>query len=275
MHAADVFNSLYFFISNSELEKFITPYESVACLISSLGHDLGHPGLTNRYLINSRDKLAMRYNDNSVLENMHCSMIYALLSEPGCDILSEIPPDQWVYIRKLIIEMVLHTDMSRHFEILGRFRTRFLSLNDLDLEKSEDKIFVLAVGLKCADIGHTAKTFELHQKWTYLVCEEFFNQGDLERSKDMPISMYCDRNNADIPKSQIGFIKNVCLPLYEIFVAFLRSNKIEKNCVDQIRENLMRWEESSKIKIINQSKFTETKEDFLVKLIDNKEKISK
>ena len=93
--------------------------------------------------------------------------------------------------------MVLATDMSKHFEILGKFRTRAITLSDINLEKLEDKILVFSAGLKCADIGHSAKYSDLHQKWTKLVTEEFFKQGDLEKMKKLPVSMYCDRVNTE------------------------------------------------------------------------------
>ena len=269
-HAADVFNSLYYFVKNSGLEKFITPHESVATLVAALGHDLGHPGLTNRYLIAAKHSLAMRYNDISVLENMHCSMIFTLITEPQCNILGNLLQDEWVFIRKLIIEMVLHTDMSRHFEILGRFRTRFYTLNDLCMEKIDDRVFILTMGLKCADLGHSAKSFELHERWTKLVCEEFFTQGDLEKANGMPVSMYCDRETTDISKSQAGFIKNVCMPLYEVFSGFLQSPIIEQKCFEQLKENLNRWEEASRAKCSSVMKMDGQKEEFLIKVVNRK-----
>jgi hypothetical protein len=81
--------------------------------------------------------------------------------------------------------------------------------------KKSDKIFNVKMALKCADLGHTAKELDVHLKWTKKVTDEFFTQGDLERSRGVAISMYCDRDTANIPKSQSGFIANVCLPLYE------------------------------------------------------------
>jgi len=212
----------------------------------------------------------MRYNDISVLENMHCSMVFTILTEPQCNILANMTSDQWGFVRRLIIEMILHTDMSRHFEILGRFRTRFTTLNDLNIEKIEDSVFILTVGLKCADLGHSAKSFDLHEKWTKLVCEEFFNQGDMEKNNLMPVSMYCDRENTDIPKSQAGFLRNVCLPLYEIFSNFLRSSLIETNCYEQIKENLNRWEEISRGKSNSVLKIEPPKDEFMVRVVNRK-----
>ena len=60
--------------------------------------------------------------------------------------------------------MVLHTDMSRHFELLGNFRTRASILHDINIENIEDRTFILIICLKCADIGHSAKIFPLHEK---------------------------------------------------------------------------------------------------------------
>lgn len=113
------------------------------------------------------------------------------------------------------------------------------------LDNTEDKMMLLQIGLKCADLGHSAKSLKLHQRWTTQICEEFFLQGDLEKQQGLQVSMYCDRENTDIAKSQAGFIKNICLPLYEIFCNFLDSPKITDNCYDQLNTNLEHWSKAS------------------------------
>ena len=85
-HGADVLHSYLYFITNSDIFKFISPIETLACIIAGLAHDVGHPGLTNRYLIQTRDSMAIQFNDISVLENMHCSVIYQLLLKQGSNI---------------------------------------------------------------------------------------------------------------------------------------------------------------------------------------------
>lgn len=112
--------------------------------------------------------------------------------------------------------MILDTDMSKHFECLGRFKMRAQCLDDLSLGNSEDKVLVLSMALKMADIGHSAKITELHEKWTMLICEEFFRQGDVEREMGQMVSTYCDRNDTDIAKNQSGFLRYICVPSFEV-----------------------------------------------------------
>lgn len=42
-------------------------------MLSSLAHDIAHTGRTNAFEISSLSKLAVCYNDESVLENYHVS----------------------------------------------------------------------------------------------------------------------------------------------------------------------------------------------------------
>ena len=89
-HAADVLHTTLFFIVQSNLAKSLTQLDTVSCIIAALGHDVGHPALTNRFLVNNKNKIAIRYNDFSVLENMHSSKIFKLLTTQGLDIFSNL-----------------------------------------------------------------------------------------------------------------------------------------------------------------------------------------
>lgn len=198
-HAVDVLHSFMYFALHSELSSHFASLEILGCLLACIAHDIGHPGLTNRFLMGARDDIALRYNDFSVLEMMHTALLFEMMKDDEMNIVKRIADADWVALRKQIIEMILATDMSRHFELLGRFRS--ISEQGLDsLSKFEVRLEVCKLSLKCADIAHAAKEVELHERWTLLICEEFFNQGDIERSKGMAISMYCDRHNTDIPK---------------------------------------------------------------------------
>jgi len=119
-------------------------------------------GVTNRFLVITKADLATTYNDISVLENMHCATLFEMLKDDSMNILGGMESDEWVNTRKIITDMILITDMSKHFDSLGTFRTRALIQNDITIDKFEDRLFVLKMGLKCADLGHSAKNLKLH-----------------------------------------------------------------------------------------------------------------
>jgi len=244
-HAADVLHTVLFFYHHGDLLKSLSNLDLLSSIVAALGHDVGHQALNNRFLVNNRDEIAVIYNDSSVLENMHCSKTYQIMNKPDCNLFGNLTPEDWIKSRKLVVEMILETDMSKHFEILGRFKIRAFSLSDFNINNQDDKVQLLSMGLKCADIGHSAKTTDLHEKWTKLVCEEFFNQGDIEKAKHQPVSMYCDRDTTDIPKSQAGFLKNICIPLFEAWCNYLHSDSINLLVLEQIKRNHQNWEAKS------------------------------
>ncbi|KAL8448233.1 hypothetical protein Emag_004001 [Eimeria magna] len=53
--------------------------EVVMCL-AALGHDVGHPGLNNAFLVSTNQSIALVYNDNAVLENYHAYLTFKLIS---------------------------------------------------------------------------------------------------------------------------------------------------------------------------------------------------
>ena len=53
----------------------------MSLIIASVIHDVGHPGVNNRFLVYNREKVALVYNDISVLENMHASVGFEIAEE--------------------------------------------------------------------------------------------------------------------------------------------------------------------------------------------------
>lgn len=200
---------------------WLTDLEIFATLVAALIHDYEHTGTTNNFHVMSGSDTAMLYNDRAVLENHHISAAFRVLKDDDCNILQNLSRDEYRELRTLIIDMVLATDMSFHFQQLKNMKN-LLTL----AEPSVDKSKALSLVLHCCDISHPAKKWDLHHKWTMLLLEEFFRQGDLERELGLPFSPLCDRNNTLVAESQIGFIEfivepsmAVCSDMLEIILA--------------------------------------------------------
>ncbi|OMJ70148.1 hypothetical protein SteCoe_31946 [Stentor coeruleus] len=239
-HAADVLCSYIYLISNSIIKRYINSLEWLGSILACLAHDVRHPAKNNRYLIMTQNDYSITYNDISVLENMHSSTLFSFLQISDSNILSDFTIDKYQQIRKIIIDMILATDMGKHFDLISYMKNKYSE--DVDFANGDTRGDLLKIFIKAADVGHAAKCIELHEKWCKLVLEEFFAQGDLEKSKGIPISMFCDRENTNINKSQAGFIKNIVLSLYETLNFIVNSEEIDVNCVKQLKLNLKYWE---------------------------------
>jgi cAMP-specific phosphodiesterase 4 len=95
--------------------------EKFAMLVGAICHDLDHPGVNNAFLINTRDVRALRYNDASVLENVHVATLYQLVGEsPETNVFQYLEEDlsAWTRVRKIIVSIIMHTDMIHHFSMV-------------------------------------------------------------------------------------------------------------------------------------------------------------
>ncbi|CAH8636666.1 unnamed protein product [Schistosoma rodhaini] len=220
VHAADVVQSTHVLLNAQSLESVFTDLEIFTVLFACAIHDVGHPGVTNQYLINTNDQLAILYNDSSVLENHHLAIAFSLLGQPGHDVFENFPRKQRLSSRRMIIDMVLATDMSKHMSLLADLKTmvetkKVAGSGILTLENYIDRMQILQNMVHCADLSNPAKPLDLYRQWTNRVMEELFQQGDKERELGIEISPICDRNTATIEKSQVSFIDYIVHPLWE------------------------------------------------------------
>ena len=255
MHGADVTQTVCLFFLNSNAEEVCQSLvlDLLGILIAALGHDLGHPGLTNPYHINASSELALTYNDASCLENFHVSSLFKTIRNPKYDIFEKLQVSDYKTIRRRMIGNILATDMANHGKIMTVIKSK-ISLNMAENKSSfelfsgnektkfEEQQSLFDFMLHSADLAHNCKQFNISLKWVELLSEEFWLQGDKEKSMNLPVSFLCDRDSYDIPKSQIGFIKGFVIPTYETLVnAFPTLEFTLKNA----KTNLNRWQRLS------------------------------
>ena len=267
IHSADVVQSTHALIQmgGQDMEMAYTPLETYSILWAAVLHDIKHPGTSNNYQINKRTELALIYNDQSVLEQMHASRASLLLLESledeGSDVLGSMTDEQKKMFRSSLIRSILYTDMSRHFSEVAKMTRRVEALEDEiagddDCSGSGSSRSLLArIGssnhekfrtnflpyiLHMADISSPSKSHHVQLEWSEAVYDEFFLQGDKEAAEDMPISPLCDRNTTNRPEAQCGFINFVVKPGFLLLARCLPNIDIVLN---QLEANCIYWEE--------------------------------
>ncbi|XP_067441363.1 3',5'-cyclic-AMP phosphodiesterase 4C-like [Thunnus thynnus] len=240
LHAADVTQSTHVLLSTPALDAVFTDLEILAALFAAAIHDVDHPGVSNQFLINTNSELALMYNDESVLENHHLAVGFKLLHQENCDIFQNLTKRQRQSLRKLVIDMVLATDMSKHMTLLADLKTmvetkKVTSSGVLLLDHYTERIQVLRNMVHCADLSNPTKSLTLYRQWTERIMEEFFRQGDKERERGMEISAMCDKHTASVEKSQVGFIDYIVHPLWETWADLVHPDAQE--LLDTLEEN--------------------------------------
>ncbi|KAF5910665.1 hypothetical protein HPG69_004754, partial [Diceros bicornis minor] len=170
IHAADVTQTVHYIMLHTGIMHWLTELEILATVFAAAIHDYEHTGTTNNFHIQTRSDVAILYNDRSVLENHHVSAAYRLMQEEEMNVLVNLSKDDWRDLRNLVIEMVLSTDMSGHFQQIKNIR------NSLQQPEGIDRAKTMSLILHAADISHPAKCWQLHYRWTMALMEEFFLQ---------------------------------------------------------------------------------------------------
>ncbi|DBA98108.1 hypothetical protein WJX77_006732 [Trebouxia sp. C0004] len=216
IHAADVTQTLGCFLANDDFAQKLTDLEVAAMIFATCIHDVGHPGVSNDFLVNTKNETALVYNDVSVNENMHLATAFKILRRPGNEVWEHLSPEQFRFFRRTVIQIVLATDMAGHSELLQAFTANLKLLGpDIEAWGADQRNLALRMCVHCADIANPAKPLPLALQWTQRVVTEFFNQGDSERKRGMPVSALCDREKVEVPKSQLAFLTYVVKPTFE------------------------------------------------------------
>nr|XP_033506850.1 calcium/calmodulin-dependent 3',5'-cyclic nucleotide phosphodiesterase 1A isoform X1 [Epinephelus lanceolatus] len=230
MHAADVTQTVHYLLLKTGMVHWLTELEIFAMIFAAAVHDYEHTGTTNNFHIQTRSDTAILYNDRSVLESHHVSAAYRLLQDDDeMNILYNLSKDDWRELRALVVEMVLATDMSCHFQQVKAMKN-FLQQPE-GLQQCIDKPKALSLLLHTADISHPAKSWDLHHRWTTSLLEEFFRQGDKESELGLPFSPLCDRKSTMVAQSQIGFIDFIVVPTFTVLTDMME--RIVKPLIDE------------------------------------------
>ena len=237
-HAVDVTQFTTYQILAGGLDMTLTKFEIFGIIVSAICHDADHDGFTNVYNVKAETPLGILFKNQSVMETHHCSVAINIISKDEFNLFACLSSADNKNMWTLIINLILSTDMAKHFDILKEFNSIFDN-GKFTLDDPHCRTLLLELLLKGSDVSNVSRPFELADKWCDVLCEEFFRQGDLEKANGMEFtSALNDREHLDKPKSQIGFYQFVCLPLFEAIAKAVP--KLYCN-VQQVSSNLEQW----------------------------------
>ncbi|KAF3231106.1 3',5'-cyclic-nucleotide phosphodiesterase, variant 2 [Orbilia oligospora] len=205
--------------STTSLSKILRPFDALTLLIVAIGHDVGHPGVNNAFLVTLKAPLAQMYNDKSVLESFHCAAFSQVLRKHW-PITQTVPN-----MRRLMIESILATDMGLHFDYMSQLEKLKQKIKqDKGMKNWDDKTIsanrslLCTLLIKCADISNVARRYDIAAQWTVILTDEFARQASLETDLKIPTSLAVppvQGSSIALGKSQVGFMKLFAAPLFQ------------------------------------------------------------
>jgi hypothetical protein len=253
LHAADITHTCLIYLKIGKVNKIckLSKNSKCALFLSCICHDYKHPGVNNNFLKETKNKIAIKYNDISILENMHIAKTFKLINDPNNEynIFQDLDNNTYKQFRKEMISCVLATDMTFHNDILQFLKNLKKNESSNETEDKKDKNEYqnyMNVLIHSADISNPTKPFYIYFQWAELVIKEFYDQGDKEKKLNIPCS--CDRNKVTIFQSQLGFINYIEIPYFTTFVNVFDNLKFYMDNLNSNKEKLLSMQEKQKEK---------------------------
>ncbi|KAI0179969.1 HD-domain/PDEase-like protein [Hypoxylon sp. FL1284] len=202
----------------SPLSALLKPFETLTLLIAAIGHDVGHPGVNNGFLVVLNAPLAQLYNDRSVLESFHCAAFSQILRRYWPRVFEDRK------MRTLMVSSILATDMGLHFDYmkkLGDLQKKLREGSPIeewnDRFREEQTVLVCQLLIKCADISNVARKYEAALQWMYILCDEFSRQAAMENEISIASSLISPpkKDFLSLAKAQLGFMGVFAIPLFK------------------------------------------------------------
>nr|XP_020638546.1 cone cGMP-specific 3',5'-cyclic phosphodiesterase subunit alpha' isoform X2 [Pogona vitticeps] len=266
-HGFNVGQTMFTLLMTGKIKKYYTDLEAFAMVAAAFCHDIDHRGTNNLYQMKSAAPLA-RLHGSSILERHHLEYSKTLLQDESLNIFQNLNKRQFETVLHLFEVAIIATDLALYF----KKRTMFQKIVDAieKMEKEEDAIkyismdptkkeIIMAMMMTGCDLSAITKPWEVQSKVAIMVANEFWEQGDLERTvlQQQPIPMMDRNKSEELPKLQVGFIDFVCTFVYKEFSRFhkeitpmfdgLQNNRVEwKSRADIYEEKMKAIEEEKK-----------------------------
>lgn len=237
-------------VTDSSSVPLLTPIQSLGLLVAALGHDVGHPGVTNAFMIKHSTPTSQIYNERSVLEMFHSSVFTNKILKIAWPSLLQcnISTDSNVNICQLITSSILATDMAEHFEYIQKLK----EMPEI-LRADEQVKLMSSLLIKCADISNVTRPLRVSSLWALILLREFEevdklekiirNEGTVELDVDYPqlpltLGEILEANPC-IHKGQLFFINTFAEGLFNSVLDHFKELKYTS---DIIAENKLFWQ---------------------------------
>ncbi|CAB9527019.1 Receptor-type guanylate cyclase gcy [Seminavis robusta] len=195
------------------------PITQFACVVSSLIHDVEHPGVPNSQLVKEQVEIAVKYKNISVAEQNSVEVSWNILMEPRFDKLRAsiyTTETEMIRFRQLVVNSVMATDIvDKQLKALRNSRwERAFQQGSVDGEVDTDDdveainrkaTIVIEHLIQASDVSHTMQHWHVFRKWNERLFREMYTAYQAGRAEKDPSEFWY--------KGEIGFFDFYIIPL--------------------------------------------------------------
>merc|ERR1711916_92283 len=174
------------------------------------------------------------------MERHHFSHTTLLLRHENINLFIKLDSKTYGKVLAHMKHVILATDLERHFPNLSSFKLDLLGagLGSYSIENEQHRKMLSALIISACDLSSSCKPWDVQEPVAYALFDEFFAQGDEEKaSGQVPIPMF-DREVANIPEMEVGFLTYVAAPTYDALAEFCVALR---PMADYVASNLSKW----------------------------------
>ncbi|XP_040217703.1 cone cGMP-specific 3',5'-cyclic phosphodiesterase subunit alpha' [Rana temporaria] len=253
-HGFNVGQTMFTLLMTGKLKKYYSDLEAFAMVAAAFCHDIDHRGTNNLYQMKSQASLA-KLHGSSILERHHLEFSKTLLEDETINIFQNLNKRQFENVIHLFEVAIIATDLALYF----KKRTMFQKIVDATEQMQSEaevikyiiadptkKEIIMAMMMTGCDLSAITKPWEVQSQVALMVANEFWEQGDLERTvlQQQPIPMMDRNKGEELPKLQVGFIDFVCTFVYKEFSRF---HKEITPMFDGLSNNRVQWKAQADI----------------------------
>lgn len=93
--------------------------------------------------------------------------------------------------------------------------------NNFPTDSIQDRTLILSISLRIASNFKCVRERPIFFKWMDRTFDEFYKQGDMEKSLELPISKFMDRENTNKERAYSNFMTVVARPLFVTYLILI------------------------------------------------------
>jgi hypothetical protein len=138
---------------------------------------------------------------------------------PNLDLLSIYDPPKREWMKVVINEIVLATDMARHNELMELLKVRASGGAPFSTDSLEDQKVLCKILLHAADLSTPTRPFRITRQWSSRICEEMNKQADAEAKLGLEVAPYMrTSSDAVMAKNESNFTSALVVPMWDCLV---------------------------------------------------------